>query len=78
MRALVASRHASFKLTAAILGFVFSTGLAFAQDLCGRPAEPPQALFDRLTEIEKLKEDFRDKSYVAVSDKAKDTIWTCR
>ena len=33
-------------------------------------------LFDRLTKTEKLKEDFRDKSYVALSDKAKDTIWT--
>ena len=49
---------------------------AFAQDLCGRPAEQPQALFDRLTKTEKLKEDFRDKSYVAISDKTKDTIWT--
>ncbi len=49
---------------------------ALAPDLCGRPAEQPQALFDRLTRTEKLKEDFRDKSYVAISDKAKDTIWT--
>jgi len=49
---------------------------AVAQDLCGRQAEQPQALFDRLTKTEKLKEDFRDKSYVAISDKAKDTIWT--
>lgn len=49
---------------------------AFAQELCGRPTEQPQALFDRLTKTEKLMEDFRDKSYVAVSDKARDTIWT--
>lgn len=49
---------------------------AFAQGLCGRPTEQPQALFDRLTKTEKLKEDFRDKSYVAISDKSKDTIWT--
>ena len=49
---------------------------AFAQDLCGRPSEAPQALFDRLTRTEKLNEDFRDKSYVAISDKAKDTVWT--
>jgi hypothetical protein len=49
---------------------------ALAQDLCGRPAEQPQVLFGRLTKTEKLKEDFRDKSYVAISDKAKDTIWT--
>ena len=36
-----------------------------------RPTEQPQALFDRLTKTEKLKEDFRDKSYVAISDKAR-------
>ena len=35
---------------------------ALAQDLCGRPTEQPQALFDRLTKTENLKEDFRDKS----------------
>jgi hypothetical protein len=49
---------------------------ALAQGLCGRPTEQPQALFDRLTKTENLKEDFRDKSYVAISDKTKDTIWT--
>jgi hypothetical protein len=49
---------------------------ALAQELCGRPTEQPQALFDRLTKTESLKEDFRDKSYVAISDKAKDTVWT--
>jgi hypothetical protein len=49
---------------------------ALAQDLCGRPREEPQALLDRLTKSEGLKEDFRDKSYVAISDKAKDTVWT--
>jgi len=53
-----------------------SAGPASAQDLCGRPPEEPQALFDRLTKVEKLSEAFRDSSYVAVSDKAKDTIWT--
>jgi len=35
---------------------------ALAQDLCGRPTEQSQALFDRLTKTENLKEDFRDKS----------------
>jgi hypothetical protein len=64
---------ARFALAAALL---LSAAPAFAQDLCGRPAEAPQALFDRLTKAEKLKEDFRDASYVAVSDKAKDTVWT--
>ena len=55
---------------------VLSAGPAAAQDLCGRQPEEPQALLDRLTQAEKLGEAFRDKSYVAVSDKAKDTIWT--
>jgi hypothetical protein len=55
---------------------VLSAGPAAAQDLCGRPPEEPQALFDRLTKAEKLSEAFRDASYVAVSDKSKDTIWT--
>ena len=53
-----------------------SAAPALAQDLCGRPREEPQALFDRLTKTEQLKEDFRDKSYAAVSDKAKGTVWT--
>ena len=61
---------------AGMLGLILSANLALAQELCGRPTEQPQALFDRLTKTEKLKEDFRDKSYVAISDKAKDTIWT--
>ena len=55
---------------------MLSAGPATAQDLCGRPPEEPQALLDRLTKDEKLDEAFRDKSYVAISDKAKDTIWT--
>jgi hypothetical protein len=46
------------------------------QQLCDRPSEQPQALFDRLTKSENLKEDFRDKSYVAISDKAAGTVWT--
>ena len=64
---------ARFAFAAALL---LSAVPAFAQDLCGRPSEAPQALFDRLTKAEKLKEDFRDKSYVAISDKAKDAVWT--
>jgi hypothetical protein len=58
------------------VGITLTIGVASARDLCGRPAEPPEALLDRLTKTEKLKEDFRDKSYVAISDKAKDTVWT--
>lgn len=76
MRAIVVARHALFAAAAGVLGLTLSAGLAAAQDLCGRPSEQPQAVFDRLTKTEKLKEDFRDKSYVAISDKAKDTVWT--
>lgn len=76
MRALIAARRATLTLPTGILGLIFSANLALAQELCGRPTEQPQALFDRLTKIEKFKEDFRDKSYVAISDKGKDTIWT--
>lgn len=49
---------------------------ALAQDLCGRPPEAPQALFERLTKTEKLKEVSRDKSYIALNDTATDTVWT--
>ena len=76
MRALIAAHHAAITLSAGMLGSILSANLALAQELCGRPTEQPQALFDRLTKAEKLKEDFRDKSYVAISDKGKDTIWT--
>ena len=76
MRALIAARRATLTLLTGMLGLILSTNLALAQELCGRPTEQPQALFDRLTKIEKLKEDFRDKSYVAISDKGSDTIWT--
>jgi len=76
MRALIAAHHAAITLSAGMLGFILSANPALAQELCGRPTEQPQALFDRLTKAEKLKEDFRDKSYVAISDKGKDTIWT--
>jgi hypothetical protein len=78
MRALVAARRVTLTLSTGILGLILSASLALAQELCGRPTEQPQALFDRLTKAEKLKEDFRDKSYVAISDKAKDTIWIGR
>lgn len=59
-----------------VTALVLAPSAALTQELCGRPAEPPQALFDRLTKVEKLPENFRDKSYVAISDKAKDTVWT--
>jgi hypothetical protein len=49
---------------------------AFAQDLCGRPREAPGPLFERLSKTEKLAEIHRDKAYVALHDKARDTTWT--
>jgi hypothetical protein len=49
---------------------------ALANDLCGRPREAPQALFDRLTKTEKIDETFRDAAYVALNDAVKGTLWT--
>jgi len=54
---------------------VFTTTQALANDLCGRPMEAPEALFQRLAK-EKLPEIHRDKAYVALHDKARDTTWT--
>jgi hypothetical protein len=51
-------------------------GPARADDLCGRPMEAPDALFERLAKTEKLPEIHRDKGYVALYDKARDTTWT--
>ncbi|MBX9589162.1 MAG: hypothetical protein K2X43_07650 [Hyphomonadaceae bacterium] len=75
-RPIAAAAGISLALGAGLSALALLPGPALAQDLCGRPSEPPQGLFDRLTKTEKLKEDFRDKSYVAISDKAKDTVWT--
>jgi hypothetical protein len=47
-----------------------------AQELCGRPREAPDALLQRLTKTEKLREGFRDKAYVTVNDENAGTIWT--
>jgi hypothetical protein len=64
------------------VGVILAVGLvavsppAAAQDLCGRPREAPDAVYDRLTKTEKLKESFRDKAYVAVNDDAKGVVWT--
>ncbi len=51
-------------------------GPAFAEDLCGRPREAPDALLQRLTKTEKLGESFRDKAYVTINDAARGTLWT--
>jgi hypothetical protein len=49
---------------------------AAADELCGRPKEPPLALLERLSKAEKLPEIHRDKAYIALHDKARDTTWT--
>ena len=75
MNILAAARYASSVL-AVSCALALAATAALGQELCGRVQEQPQSLFDRLTKTEKLKEDFRDKSYVAISDKAKNTVWT--
>jgi len=61
-----------------LAGFVvaLTAGQAFADDLCGRPREAPEALLERLIKTEKLPEIHRDKAYVALHDKARGTTWT--
>jgi hypothetical protein len=60
----------------ALAGALAGTGALAADDLCGRPREQPDALFQRLTRTEKLDESFRDKAYVAFNDAVKGTLWT--
>jgi hypothetical protein len=59
-------------------GLAFCAVPAPAQqgDLCGRPRETPDALFQHLTKTEKLAEAFRDKAYVTVNDVANGVIWS--
>ena len=76
MRALATTRVVCSRLAAAAGATALLAAATLAQEMCGRPREEPQALFDRLTKSEGLKEDFRDKAYVAISDKAKGTVWT--
>ena len=49
---------------------------ALANDLCGRPREAPEALYERLTKTEKIEESFRDASYIALNEAVKGTLWT--
>ena len=70
--------HALFRALA-LCGGLLVAGVvspARADDLCGRPMEAPDALFERLAKTEKLPEIHRDKGYVALYDKARDTTWT--
>jgi len=58
-------------------GLAMAAAPALAQDdLCGRPREAPEAMFQRLTKTEKLAESFRDKGYVTINDATNGTIWT--
>jgi len=64
------------RLRAVLAAFLLGATPALADDLCGRPMEAPEALFQRLAKTEKLPEIHRDKAYVALHDKARDTTWT--
>jgi hypothetical protein len=64
------------RVAAAACALALAGGAAFAEDLCGRPREAPDALYRRLTETEKLAESFRDKAYATIDDAAKGTLWT--
>ena len=72
------TRSASMGLGAcATIAWAFAAAAwAQADNLCGRPREAPDALYQRLTKTEKLPEAFRDKSYVTINDTANNTIWT--
>jgi len=62
-----------------LLGLLVLAGTgapARAEDLCGRPMEAPGALFERLAKAENLPEIHRDKGYVALYDKPRNTTWT--
>jgi hypothetical protein len=79
-------RHAPAKLRAraviagalalAVTAGTMAGAARAADDLCGRPREAPDALYQRLTRGEKLAEAFRDKAYATINDAAKATIWT--
>jgi hypothetical protein len=61
---------------AAACALALAGGAAFAEDLCGRPREARDALYQRLAKTEKLAESFRDKAYVTINDAARGTLWT--
>ena len=60
---------------AAVCGLAAWAAAATAE-LCGRPREAPEALYERLTKTEKLPVTSREKGYVTVNDAAKETLWT--
>ena len=62
--------------SAALWALALAGGAALAEDLCGRPREALDALYQRLTKTEKLAESFRDKAYVTINDAARGTLWT--
>lgn len=61
---------------AGLLAVLAGDAGAQSADICGRPKERPEALFERLSKDEKLAEIHRDKAYIALFDKARDTTWT--
>lgn len=68
-----------FKVSAGLVAAVLaalSVSTAAAQDLCGRPREAPDAVYERLTKTEKRTESFRDKAYAVINDDAKGIVWT--
>jgi hypothetical protein len=64
------------RASAALCALALAGGAAFAEDMCGRPREAPDTLYQRLTKTEKLAESFRDKAYVTINDAARGTLWT--
>lgn len=63
-------------MLAGLLIMLTTDAVAQPGDLCGRPTEKAEALFQRLIKAEKLPEIHRDKAYVALFDKARETTWT--
>src|SRR5262245_55651597 len=74
MRAIAHAVGALMLLGSGLLALAASG--AAADDLCGRPQEQLGPLFERLSKTEKLPEIHRDKAYIALHDKARDTTWT--
>jgi hypothetical protein len=69
------ARYLALPLLAGLIGAGLTVP-ARALELCGRPAEAPDALYERVAKTEKLPEIHRDKGYVALHDKARQITWT--
>jgi hypothetical protein len=62
-------------VAAAMLLAVPRSGAA-DDDLCGKPKSTPEALYDRLAKVDKLREMRRSEDYVALEDGNDGTLWT--